>query len=326
LNTEAWVIKGNSTGVILFLHFGVHRTGTTALQKTLLKNAPELKRSGILYPDLGLGCNHAKISWGLISQKVTPKWLSEKLREEMDESVNKIIMSHEDFSLIENNHWLEELSKYFEVRVVVYLRRQELWLESWYNQHIKWPWKKMFSSCTPEFFLENMQSFFWIDYSYLISKIAGLIDRDHIYVNVLDALGTRDTTADFLNHVDIECDIAKEDSAVNASISSAKLDILRRINLISLKKNDKAKYKIISELKSMDVKEDNGSTIVFNDEQVKHILSHFEASNKIVAQTYFGRDDLFSDPVQWGRKPCFVSDHMAYRVYIPRLLKAVAMS
>jgi hypothetical protein len=318
------VNKDHSRNTPLFIHFGVHRTGTTALQKTLLKNASTLKHSGVLYPDLGHGCNHAKISWGLISQKLDAKWLIEGIGREIDESIRKIILSHEDFCLVENNRWLEELSKYFDVRVVVYLRRQELWLESWYNQNIKWPWKKMFSKCTPDFFLENLKSFFWIDYNYLISKIARSLDRDRIYINVVDALGVRNTTSDFLSHVDIQCNLHEEDSAVNASISTAKLDVLRRIDLLSLRNNDKAKYKIISKLRNMDIKEDNGSTIVFTDEQVKYILSHFEASNKIVAQTYFGRDELFSDPVQWDRKPCFVSDQRAYRIYIPRLLKEVA--
>lgn len=311
----------------LIIHFGIHRTGTTALQNILKKNRTKLLENGILYPDLGYECNHSRIAWGLVKNKVgthsiEPSWLVEKIKSEEKKSTNTIILSHEDFCLVEDTDWIKLLKSTYDVTVVLYLRRQDLWLESWYNQHIKWPWSKKFSSCKPEFFLENYKDFFWIDYDTLLKKISSVVDKENIHVNTLDDSGVKDTTKDFLDYIGVSNLNEKTNS--NASLSTAKIDILRRIDLMSLRGKNMAKNKIINKLNKLDIEEDNGSKIVFNDEQVNFILETFKDSNANVAKEYFGREELFSGEVLLNRKPQFVPDHKAYRVYIPKLLKELA--
>lgn len=310
----------------LIIHFGVHRTGTTSLQQTLKANVNHLFSAGFLYPDLGHNYNHGKIAWGLIQNKkgqhqITLKSLVDSLLEASNhENIHTIILSHEDFCLVENNDWLKALKKYFDLTAVVYLRRQDAWLESWYNQHIKWPWDKELSGATSELFLSKINDFFWIDYHFLLTKISHAIGNDHLYVNLLDSSGIKDTTQDFLSFIKIDgIETIKEQ---NASLTSAQIDILRRINIVHLK--PAARNKIISTLKEINIKEDNGSTAVFSDDQLRSIHEKFLTTNQMVAKMFFNRDRLFYDNPTFGRDLALVTDHRAYRIYIPQLLKKVA--
>jgi len=315
----------------LVIHFGIHRTGTTFLQNNLKRNRSRLIEHGILYPDLGFGCNHSRVAWGLIRNKVgdyeiNSKWLIEKINAEIDPKTTLIILSHEDFCLIESNEWLVELKKEYEVEVVIYLRRQDVWLESWYNQHVKWPWNKKFSSSTPKFFLEHYKDFFWIDYFNLLENLLATIERENLYVNVVDRLGAVDTTIDFFEHIGVGAIIDIEsDSNANSSLSAAKIDILRRVDLMSLRKNGKAKQKILKCLRELNIDEDDGNRYFFSDEEVKSISDVFSDSNRKVAQKYFNRDTLFGDSLKLNRQLVQIPDWKAYRIYIPRLLKKVAL-
>ena len=47
----------------LVLHAGIHRTGTTSLQRLLAKNRAALAAEGIAYP--GEGQNHQPLAWEL---------------------------------------------------------------------------------------------------------------------------------------------------------------------------------------------------------------------------------------------------------------------
>jgi hypothetical protein len=309
----------------LVVHFGIHRTGTTSLQDLLCKNAENLKKQGILYPHLDARHQHSKISWGLISGRIDGAWLVQKLNDESDPSIETIILSHEDFCLVENDAWLRVLANEFELHAALYLRRQDAWLESWYNQHVKWPWDRKFSGCLPKFFLDHHAEFFWINYERLLQCISGVVDASNIYVNTIGDPGVKNTVTDFLRQYHINLELSPEDAIdKNASLTTAQLQILRRIDLGSLRANNKAKMKVLNALKKLEISEDDGSKIIFNNQQVNFILKEFEASNQAVARKYFNRENLFSDAVLPDRKPVHITDKRAYQFYIPKLLKDIA--
>lgn len=308
----------------LIVHFGIHRTGTTTIQRILQHNIHKLADQGILLPRINNSHDHSSIAWGLFSNKIPIQTLIENIESQILDSTKTILLSHEDFSIIQSESWLRELSEKFHTKAIVYLRRQDLWLESWYNQHIKWPWTAKFSSSTPEFFLENINDFYWINYAELLSKISNVLGKENIHVNVIDSLGIKDTSKDFFSYINTACDIPEKVKDSNASISMAKIEIIRRINLFTLKDNNKAKTKILSVLNEMDIPEDDGSKIAFTDEQVQFVLKNFEESNNFVAKEFFQRETLFGDPFILNRTPCKISDYKAYRVYIPRILKKLA--
>lgn len=307
----------------LHIHFGIHRTGTSSIHHHLYRNLSALKEIGICYPNMDVGHRHVKLVWKLVSKKISPGRLFQKLKKEVPEDAKLIILSSEDFSLMRNLDWLKAASSEYELSASVYLKRQDSWLESWYNQNIRWPWDKRLSKATPEIFLKHVDEFHWINFDVLLKKISTVIPREKLYVNVIDSSGIRDTVEDFFRHCEINTTLAPP-KIENESISAAKLDILRRINLFDVE-HDMVRRKIISAVRRLNIDEDDGSKTVFNDEQVRLILDKFKLSNQVVATNYFGREELFLDSVKWNRTPCFVSDLKAYRIYIPQLVKNMAM-
>jgi len=306
------------------LHFGIQRTGSTTVQRCLVANSELLKKNGYLYPLLGVNFRHNGLAWQLNNKKVSIENIIDRIEAEVTPVTHTVILSGEDFALVKDYAWLETLTKKYDVEIAMYLKRQDLWLESWYNQHVKWPWSKKFSNQDVDFFYKNINDFPWIDFESLLSRITKHIPQKSLHLAVVDGLGVKDTAADFLAFCDISADLVQSASEKNASLSMAQIDILRRIDLYSLP--GKSRQKIIKTLVELDIEEDDKKKIVFDDEQVSAILNRFEKSNQRVAKKYFNRAVLFSDPVTLERKPVRISDEKAYKVYLPMLIRNLANS
>lgn len=123
---------------MIYLHIGTDKTGSTAIQKLLHWNRARLLGHGILYPQAGvMHYDHARLKLALDAGDETP-W--QKLREEA--AVNPdadVVLSHEGFyhlgsELIDRlREWLPE----GDVRVILYIRRQDDMIESGMLQQIK---------------------------------------------------------------------------------------------------------------------------------------------------------------------------------------------
>lgn len=307
----------------LHIHFGIHRTGTTSIHRNLYNNFSTLRKMGIYYPDIGMKHRHVQLAWQLINKSEYPKQILKLLINEVPRDVKLIILSSEDFSRMENLEWIKLFANEYEISVSIYLKRQDLWLESWYNQHIKWPWDKRLSNVTPDIFLQNLEEFYWINFEHLLARITSAIPRERLYVNVIDSAGIKDTTNDFFHHCGIDVNLLEQTKIENESLTAVKLQIVRYINLIDIKQ--KSRDKLLTLLNKMNIKEDDGSKIVFNDEQVKFILDKFHLSNQSVAKDYFGRNELFTDPVKLNRNPILISESIC-QTYILRLLKELSNS
>ncbi|QEM82177.1 hypothetical protein [Halomonas binhaiensis] len=306
----------------LYIHFGIHRTGSTSIQACLNNSFNILKSHGFLYPRIKGMSDHVRIPWMLNSGKLSSEDVLAEIDSQKNELTHTVILSAEDFCLVRNSDFFERLKKEYSVSVVLYLKRQDLWLESWYNQHIKWPWDKKFSSCTPEAFLTDFsRDFYWMNYKSLLERLEKIFGKNNLKLNVVDSYGVKDTVKDFMQVVGIDSRWLNSYKDQNASLSSVKLDIIRRLDVYDLKPAER--HKVIRAINTLDIPEDNGKKIVFSDEQVESILSYYNASNEYVAKKYFERDELFGDGILTNRSPVFISDDLAYKKYIPMLLKSV---
>ena len=132
----------------LYVHIGTGKTGTTAIQSTLLGSKNYLANYNVQYAVSGLnGVNHHALCFNSYAYRTGIKAKDalyiqyNNLRQEIEVSkCDNIIISSEDFPGLDECQ-VEEFVKYFsdvaEVHVIVYLRRQDLFLESWYAQIIK---------------------------------------------------------------------------------------------------------------------------------------------------------------------------------------------
>ena len=303
----------------LHIHFGIHRTGTTSIIRTILNNLNTLNKYGYLIPKLGFEHRHIKIAWHLINKKINGLDLLKMINYVINEETKYILLISEDFSQLENNNWLKVLSDNFELSASLYLRRQDLWLESWYNQHIKWPWDKKLSSSSPSKFLSLKNNFYWLDYYWLLSTIQRYVNKEKIKVRIYENEIINDINLDFFDLIDINVnELNLNKTKENSSLTKCQLDIARKINLIN--KSTKERRKIIKCIKSLDITECDGSKTVFNKEQREKIIYEYDDINKNTAKNFFERKELFQEKIEYPIVKS-LSDEVIFSKYLPELLK-----
>ena len=145
----------------LYLHIGTPKTGTTALQNFLPANEEVLEQHGICYPDFGfrytglgvhrnghfLVTGNYKDEFGNRVPEKEEADYQEGLRklEETGKKFSKIILSDEGIwkqSITDRENFWERLNKDlkrigFDIKIVVYFRRQNLFVQSHWAHKIK---------------------------------------------------------------------------------------------------------------------------------------------------------------------------------------------
>lgn len=154
----------------VYIHMGMMKTGTTSIQKFCYTNNTQLEKHGIFYPDIIGFCEKKGLSlpiWydhtingcflrGEIDRFDPNAGYYKKILRFIDRAAKKykrIIFSEEmlwSWLLCqdEKSDGVKKLIKYFskhyDAKVIIYLRRQDRWIESTYNQSIKdslaWGW------------------------------------------------------------------------------------------------------------------------------------------------------------------------------------------
>ncbi|MEH2230450.1 MAG: hypothetical protein V7K71_12530 [Nostoc sp.] len=142
----------------IYLHIGMPKTGTTCLQKALFNNREKLLENSYLYPSFGIKYNakeivnrycHNTLAHYLMGFENKDNALSkftdlEELKREID-SINpkNVIISAEAFTCFEIFYQPETLAKIkyllkeYEIKIVIYLRKQDEFLESSYCYMVK---------------------------------------------------------------------------------------------------------------------------------------------------------------------------------------------
>ena len=139
-----YVAKG-AKDVTLILHIGLHKTASSYVQNLLNVRRYDLLREGFLYPNVGAvdGARTstregAQSGHALFTQPGDRRELISELLAELPETVSTVLLSSEDFTLPRPEPTPEEfLSRFREfgaVKVVLVLRRQDFWVESFYKQ------------------------------------------------------------------------------------------------------------------------------------------------------------------------------------------------
>jgi len=131
----------------LYIHIGVNKTGTTSIQNFLDSNKEFLEKNDILYPDFAkIWSAHFPLAWGLNAGKSPSNYKNidrvwEKLKEYLDlRSEKNIIISSENFILLRDIKKIEYIKSVFadyNIKVIMFVRSQDLWIESLYLQAIK---------------------------------------------------------------------------------------------------------------------------------------------------------------------------------------------
>ncbi len=185
----------------LYIHIGTGKTGTTALQWFLYNNSKILedkygiKYANTLIQDMNhhlLCTNYLRVTSSLDEKEilnVIERNLEELIEESSDSIIDKFVISSEYFpGLTEDdikNLYFKKLSRHFDVKIIVYFRRQDELLESWYSQIIKADILKEINT-NIESLQEQLERAKVFDYYYHVDKWRKYIGFNNIIVRIYE--------------------------------------------------------------------------------------------------------------------------------------------
>ena len=276
----------------LVIHAGIHRTGTTSLQRTLARNRGALLARGVAYP--GEAPNHQPLAWELVRGRSGAR---EVLALVEAAGAPRVVLSGEDFAIHEDLGWLAPVAKRHDVRAVFYLRRQDHWLMSWYNQHVKWPFDPVKSRLDPQAFLAAIDDFHWLDYARLLGRWSAALGEGRVAAAVLEKGQVEDVTPDFLARLGIDAAGLELDAErTNDSLPVHMLEIARHLGLFELRGGKR--MRLLNALRAglADRAPAGRVTTVYSPEERNRVLARFEAPNREAARRFLGREALFLEP------------------------------
>lgn len=288
----------------LFLHIGPLKTGSTTLQSFLYQNRDNLRNSGYLYPQTGRppkkspfqhSAQH-NLSWTIInSKKANPDFGTwEKAHDEIkNTNLDNVIVSSEFFEFANKKQIdiLKTKLKFYEVKILVYVRRQDLRLESLYTQNVK------HGVCATDLlsFIDNRKE--QSDYYKLLEPWKQAFGISNIIVRPLEKTQIPNIYHDILKVIGItDYEHFSEVDSKNIKPGRKALEVLKLANKIyqDRPKQQQEIYvkKINNHLnKLQETWSDRDKYCLLSYSESCKILDYYKQSNQAVAQEYLGRED-----------------------------------
>ena len=306
----------------LYLHIGTPKTGTSAIQFFLANNEKNLNLKRYTYPDLGVHISGKSLRRNAI-------WLQKgavekKQRAEIFNNLENIAKKYPNILLSDEGIWnSRKKSKKFwkrlkrklekigiELKVVVYLRRQDEFVFSHWAQKVKEANGRSFEDYVESGAYKKRDE---LDYIKYLNRIAKRIGKENVIVRVYERQQFEggDLISDFLKAVGLEMgeEWKLNKSTVNISLSGICLEVKRRLNCMSeeFKKPEseysKRNFSVYYLEKLQERYREEGKyqgRSIFPSFARKKMLEEFEEGNGLVAKKFLKRKNrkLFYDKPQ----------------------------
>ncbi len=215
----------------VYVHIGLHKTGTSSIQAFLRKNKPALLERGYLYPRTGWTAGgHHNLAYELLGRKrfsEAPGRLAD-LEAELATAPHAILSSEElEFLELADVRRLKAALGEREARIIVYLRRQDALIGSTYAQQVKMGARMKPFEDYARASLYNPR----FDFSQLLGRGGGVFGRDSLEAAVVsDQTAGQRLYDDFLGRLGLgeAQDLPRPPKRMNESPSAAEVEILRR--------------------------------------------------------------------------------------------------
>lgn len=305
----------------IILHIGVEKTGTSSIQRFLRLNREMLKRNGILYSAEAGGENHMALAAAAEADEKyddlrimrglnTPAKLrdfrarlSQALAAEAAASgCSTIVFSGEHCSSrLTAAAELDRLAAILggiggDIRVIVYLRRQDEFLCSSYSTDVKSGHSGAMRLPPPQL-RENRYNF-----EALLDRWCSVFGREQVICKRYDLSRFRDgdVVNDFAETIGIDPDGYERPKRVNESLDVTTLEFLRLFNLTVPRFRNEKPNKLRGNLIQVLQRFSDGPTPTLPKEQMTEFMEYFRASNANVARKYFEGVAEEGDPL-FGR-------------------------
>lgn len=299
----------------IFLHIGLPKTGTSSIQQYLRNNRAPMRRQGFVVPTTLGRLNHEHVTLhaladrdkstvrrrhGLLSVEAV-RTFREGLRAELAKEAaawsldEAVVVSGEHMSMLHKPEEFERLKELTAVmgasrpvRVVVYLRRQDLYCLSGYSQRIKAGAVLQWSELEKE--IDRSE----FDYEAMLARWSGSFGKESIDVRVFERgqWAGGELISDFM--AALGCSIGPEFGKAihkNASLDIRSLEFMRRLNRWYPRLVDGAPNPQRQKLVSAMHKISAGPPARMKPELAAKFLERYRDGNARVAREYLGRSD-----------------------------------
>lgn len=298
----------------VYLHIGTPKTGTSALQHFFYRNAEKMYEDGIWYPNLEAPLKKEK-KLGLFNGNAIffrdydrpSEEIDEKRKNYVKEIFKEAAQKEKDLLLSSEALFWCDIPLYqnlklwgVNVKVIIYLRRQDYWGESMWNQNVK---KASYQTSKPcfEYVMENEDIF---DYQRKLQQISGVLGKENVIVRTYS--GEIDIFSDFFHILGIDdlSGYVRDEYQANPSLSANYVEIKRILNGIpgSDAFNDSIK-EIWEQGREYTASGEKIKTapLFLSREERQIILDKYKVGNEKIAKEYLDREKLFSEKVPEGK-------------------------
>lgn len=321
----------------LFLHIGIPKTGTSSIQKFCATNRAKLEKNGYCYPqDIraypGISPNrNGHFLMHFDKNNPDAEAESRQLFEQGMEQIHDCFQTFDNVVLSDEGLWMasgrqrstlwEELKEDakahgYIIKIIVYLRRQDQFLSSRYNQRVKHSgltqaWDKHVASA-PESLGDVL------DYAAKLSRMEQVFGTENIYVRRFNrsSFFGGSIYADFFQCLGLELteDYQQLEADANLALKGNTFEIMRVVN--TMKSLDEAQRAYLRRIVSSCSKEagKHYSYTMFSKEEAEEFISPYRQGNERIAETFI-RDGqpLFDyeieDTLKWEKQnPYMVND------------------
>ncbi len=214
-----------------------------------------------------------------------------------------VILSNEAFSLMDDPSPIRTALGDAETIIICYLRRQDNFIQSYYNQEVK----HAGNYCE----IMAYQPPTTLNYDEMLARWIKVFGKENIVVRPYEKqqFKNQDLIADFLEIIglDLTADFKKLKKNANPRLPTETIEYMRLLNCLIKDKKQRKKVKIRLMDYSAGRFEDGTEAIfhnhaLFSPNQKREIIARYEASNQGVARDYLGRENgcLFQEVLPHG--------------------------
>lgn len=326
----------------LHIHIGTPKTGTTAIQFFCKDNAEKLAKEGYCYPcypvlpfkypDIS-NAHNGHFLRGVIKDEQGKRCIEQEesiFREGMD-IINQLFLEYDNIILSDEGIWRrpdfnttdfweimdrEAKEGGFSIHVIVYLRRQDKYFLSNWNQMVK----RLCLKETIEEFTEHATRR-RLDYYEKLEQISAVIGKENVTVRRFDKdyFEGGSIYSDFLSlfHINLTDDYKTSREVRNIGLYGNTHEIKRVLNALPwMKDKNVQKYVMAILQENSEISKMEYPCEMYSKEEILDFLEGYRKSNQKVAEEYLNEDpgsDLFdynvSDLPKWQKdNPYMVDD------------------
>ncbi len=304
----------------LYVHIGTPKTGSTAIRKFCWENREILRKYGYHFPDMREVCPEITVGrngYFLIdvsdegnhagAERKNRYRAGMEIIAKLFDTYDNIILSDEHIyrstHKVRKTLWKELKADGerhgFQVKIIVYLRRQDFYVESFWKQNVK---RRRIVTTWDEY-VSRLPKSFQLDYYEKLESIAAVLGKENVIVRRFQrgSFFAGSIYADFLHAVGLEItgEYMISEETENPGLKGNAHEILRIINgLPSLEEKDMELMRdtllAIGEASAREY-----PTSLFSQDECREFLARYREGNRRVAEEYLGEPGvgLFSETI-----------------------------